>query len=236
MGAYKCDVCDKVFTEKRNLLRREKNTHDKTNSYTCELCNKVYGRAEHLFKHTASTHCKSTKVQCSECKKTFTRAYNLKKHKCKLDQETGCICDSNKASRDDMTAEQPTEKTLVNMFFGEASSINKPPIKKRCLKESSANRAPDERHKSLNIKCSNLYEVIKEGENQQSMESDPKIRAFMQKYWTSSRTFTKRGKVQNIFNFFYDRDFKDWIEKITHRIIKYQNNRFKINYSLAFIF
>ena len=42
--------------------------------------------------------------------------------------------------------------------------------------------------------------------------------------------------MQNIFNFFYDKDFKDLIEKITHRIMKYQTNRFKINYILAFIF
>ena len=67
------------------------------------------------------------------------------------------------------------------------------------------------------------------------MESDPEIRTFMQKYWTNIQTFTKRGKVQNIFNFFDDRDFTDLIEKITHRYMKYQTNHFKINYSLAFI-
>ena len=48
MGVYKCDVCDKIFTEKRNLLRHEKSTHGEKNSYPCDLCNKVYGRAEHL--------------------------------------------------------------------------------------------------------------------------------------------------------------------------------------------
>ena len=89
------------------------------------------------------------------------------------------------------------------------------------------------KHKSLNI--NNPYEDIEEDENQQPMKSDSEIRAFMQKYWTSIRTFTKGGKVQNIFIFFYDRDFKDLIEKISHRIMKYQTNRFKINCSLAFI-
>ena len=54
------------------------------------------------------------------------------------------------------------------------------------------------------------------------MESDPEIRVFIQKYCTNIRTFTKRGKVQNIFNFFYDRNFKDLIEEITKKIMKYQ--------------
>ena len=67
------------------------------------------------------------------------------------------------------------------------------------------------------------------------MESDPEIRAFMQKYCSNIQTFTKRGKVQNIFNFFYDKDFKNLIKKITHQIMKYYANRFKINNSLAFL-
>ena len=66
-------------------------------------------------------------------------------------------------------------------------------------------------------------------------ESDPEVKDFMQKYWGSIRSFTKKGKVQNIFNIFYDRDFKDLIETIAEQIMTYQKNRFKINYSLAFI-
>ena len=49
MGVYKCDVCAKVFTEEKNLLRQQKSTHGEKNSYKCDLCNKVYGRAEHLL-------------------------------------------------------------------------------------------------------------------------------------------------------------------------------------------
>ena len=103
MGAHKCDVCAKAFTEKKNLLRHKKSTNGEKSSYKCELYNKVYGRTCDLRRHKPSTHFKSTKVQCSKCKKTFTRAYNLKKHKCKLDQETGCLSESNKAPLNDVT-------------------------------------------------------------------------------------------------------------------------------------
>ena len=131
MGVYKCDVCAKVFTDKRNLLRHEKNTHGGKNGYPCELCNKVFGRTEDLRRHKASTHFRTTEVLCSKCKKTFARADNLKRHKCKLDQETGSLPDSNEAPLKDVTTEQPTEKTLVYIFPGNASSIDEPPAKKR---------------------------------------------------------------------------------------------------------
>ena len=72
-------------------------------------------------------------------------------------------------------------------------------------------------------------------ENEELTESDPEVKDFMQKYWGSIRSFTKKGKIQNIFNIFYDRDFKDLIEAIAERIMAYQKNRFKINYSLGFI-
>ena len=66
MGVYKCDVCDKIFTEKRNLLRHEKNTHGEKTSYLRELCNKVYGGTEDLRRHKASTHFRIAEVQRSK--------------------------------------------------------------------------------------------------------------------------------------------------------------------------
>ena len=200
MAMYKCDVCDKIFTEKRNVLRHEKNIHGEKNSYPCELCNKVYGRTEDLRRHKASTHYKSTQVQCSKCKKTFARGDNLKRHKCKLVQETGCLPDSNEAPLKDVKTEQLSEKTLVNMFPGDVSSIDEPPAKKRKYFK------PDQ-HKLL--------------ENEELTESDPEVKDFMQKYWGSIRSFMKKGQIQNIY-IFYDRDFKDLIETIAERIMTYQ--------------
>ena len=72
-------------------------------------------------------------------------------------------------------------------------------------------------------------------ENEELTESDPEVKNFMQKYWGSIRSFTKKGKVQNIYNIFYDGDFKDLVETIAERIVTDQKNHFKINYSLAYI-
>ena len=51
-------------------------------------------------------------------------------------------------------------------------------------------------------------------------ETDTDIKEFTKKYWSSIRTFSKKNKVQNNFNFYYKKE---------------QKNCFKVNYSLAYI-
>ena len=75
------------------------------------------------------------------------------------------------------------------------------------------------------------YELEKE----EIEEEDAEIKTVMKQYWSSIRTFARRGRVQGVFNFFYNRDFKELKDKIANRIFAQQRNRFKINYSLAYI-
>ena len=85
------------------------------------------------------------------------------------------------------------------------------------------------------FKCSAKLAQHKDLENEELTESDTKIEDFMQKYWRSIRNFMKKGRVQNMYNIFYERDFKDLIEIVAKRIMTHQKNRFKVNYSLAYI-
>ena len=64
---------------------------------------------------------------------------------------------------------------------------------------------------------------------------DKEISTFIQKHWTSIRTFSKKGKVQSIFNFYYNQDLKLLIRKIVNQILKFQFHRFKINNSFGYI-
>ena len=66
-------------------------------------------------------------------------------------------------------------------------------------------------------------------------ETDNDIKEFMKKYWSSIRTFSRKNKVQNIFNFYYNKDMKEMVQNISEAIMKEQENRFKINYSLAYV-
>ena len=63
-------------------------------------------------------------------------------------------------------------------------------------------------------------------EDEQMDKTDDDIKEFMKKYWSSIRTFSKKNKVQNIFNFYYNKDFKEMVQKITEAIMKEQKNRF----------
>ena len=76
------------------------------------------------------------------------------------------------------------------------------------------------------------HEIMQEEEIE---ESDPNLKEFIKKYWSSIRSFTRNNKVQSIFNFYYNKDLKELIEKILEIILKQEKTRFKINYSLAYI-
>ena len=58
----------------------------------------------------------------------------------------------------------------------------------------------------------------------------------MQLYWSLIRAFTRRGTVQNVFNFYFDCNLKDLIENITASILICRKNQFKINYNVGYVF
>ena len=76
------------------------------------------------------------------------------------------------------------------------------------------------------------YKITQEEENE---ESDPDLKEFIEQYWSSIQSFIRNSKVQSIFNFYYNKDLKELIYEIVENILKHQKNRFKINYSLAYI-
>ena len=65
--------------------------------------------------------------------------------------------------------------------------------------------------------------------------TDDDIKEFIKKYWSSIRTFSRKNKVQTIFNFYYNKNLKEMVQNITEAIMKEQKNCFKINYSLAYV-
>ena len=101
--------------------------------------------------------------------------------------------------------------------FNEAatSSIDAPPTNNKSFDEPPAK-------KIKYFKCSLKSDQHEYFENEELTESDPKVKNFMQKYWGSIRSFTKKGKVQNMYNILYDRDFKDLVKTIAERIMTHQ--------------
>ena len=72
-------------------------------------------------------------------------------------------------------------------------------------------------------------------ENEIIQELDPDLERFICLNWDSIRTFSRRGLVQNLFNFYYSDDVSNLIGRIAKTIMKNQENRFKINYGFGLV-
>ena len=77
---------------------------------------------------------------------------------------------------------------------------------------------PVRKKKSLKIKrpqkAKQNWRELEVIENEQLIEGNEELATFMRLYWSSIRTFIRRGTVQNVFNFYFDRDFQDNVENI----------------------
>ena len=104
----------------------------------------------------------------------------MKKHKCKQDQETGRLPDSNEYPLNDVTTEK--------MFPGKTPRLDAPPTNDKSFDEPSAK-------KRKYFKCSVKPDQHKVLENKELTESDSEVKDFMQKYWESIWSFMKKGKV-----------------------------------------
>ena len=72
-------------------------------------------------------------------------------------------------------------------------------------------------------------------ENKIIHELDPDLERFIHLNWDSIRTFSRRGPVQNLFNFYYSDDVCNLIDRIAKTMMKNQENRFKINDGFGFV-
>ncbi|XP_072388123.1 uncharacterized protein [Diabrotica undecimpunctata] len=84
-GDYKCNFCDKLFTQSNFLKRHVSIEHPKDGKYPCIECKFDFVTKELLIDHLRFHPIKS--VKCKECNKEFTRKYHLDRHI----GQTGCM-------------------------------------------------------------------------------------------------------------------------------------------------
>ena len=90
-GPYSCEVCSKVFSKKRSLIKH-KHIHSGVRRYNCDVCNKVFKQQSHLTSHLR-IHSGERPYTCEVCNKTFTVSSSLRRHQKIHSGERPYTCD-----------------------------------------------------------------------------------------------------------------------------------------------
>ena len=153
---------------------------------------------------------------CRQCSKKFENIKELKDHNC-----------TNLSGKKVAFTNKPV------------SSLEEDSKTTSCSSEASSKKESLKIKRRSNIEAAicpaakkSKHDIV---EDEQMDETDDDIKEFIKKYWSSFRTFSRKNKVQNIFNFYYNKDMKEMVQNISEAIMKEQKNRFKINHSLAYI-
>ncbi|CAB0043832.1 unnamed protein product, partial [Trichogramma brassicae] len=98
---YECEVCQRTFTQKDNLIRHERTVHEGRRDYECDVCKKKFTRSTSLSIHQKRIHGSQTEsgtnhyladhrkmvhevqkgYECNASQEVFPEQSNVKEHK-----------------------------------------------------------------------------------------------------------------------------------------------------------
>ena len=143
--SFTCDICSKVFTGKRALMRHIASAHN-NGSYDYILGKKSFKRKDCLRRHQLSIHSRTYEVSCSKCEKKFPRKDNLKKH-----MKICCVC--RQCSKNFENIKEWKDHNCTNLSDKETVSTNKIVFSsKEGSKKASYSPEASSKKKSLKIK------------------------------------------------------------------------------------
>lgn len=77
---FRCEICQKEFFQKVNLLNHEKTHNIQNRNFSCSQCDKSFFEKSHLLRHQ-NFHSESRDFQCNQCLKFYKTERCLKVHK-----------------------------------------------------------------------------------------------------------------------------------------------------------
>ncbi|XP_066936197.1 zinc finger and BTB domain-containing protein 49-like [Clytia hemisphaerica] len=125
--AFSCDVCQKRFDRKENLMRHIR-IHTGDRRYICNFCGKGYTDPSGLKKHVNAKHANEKKIfKCDICQDTFPNKVILDKHYVQHDASTDPALNTEPSDGEHIQHEgrESGEDTLELHTDGEISAIQK---------------------------------------------------------------------------------------------------------------
>lgn len=76
----KCDMCEKRFNLKSNLVLHMRSVHLKERPYECSVCSMGFFIKRHMLGHYMATHTNERKFKCEVCGKAYATQNSKRKH------------------------------------------------------------------------------------------------------------------------------------------------------------
>ena len=240
---FECAVYEKKFSRKENLLAH-KNVCCK-----CKHCHEQFPSPSKLVNHICQEK-KTTEPAAKRFKPDESAIQTLivplsSNQVQNLEQpipESTSVIPSNSKLRKSLKIKRPNKKSTEqnNEPIQNPDSAQSTTCPKNLISVEATPAALEvlicEPQNLTKTKPSNSKRKQKEQEPEESLqEQNPEIRNFLLKHWYSIRSYTRLGPIQDIFNFYYDRMFRDLVDKVLTKIVQKQKNRCKINYSFGFV-
>ena len=240
---FKCTVCEGKFSRKENLQAHE------TVCCKCKHCHKRFSSPSELLNHicaeknTTEPTAKRFKPDEPAIQMSFVPlSSNQVQYAEQPIPEPTFVIPSNSKPRKSLKIKKPNKNSTeqINDPIQNLDSAQPTTCPRNLISIEETPAAlevlPCEPQNPTKTKPSNSKRKQKEQETEETLqEQNPEIRNFLLKHWSSIRSYTRLEPVQDIFNFYYDRMFRDLVDKILTKIIQKQKNRFKINYSFGFV-
>ena len=113
---FKCDQCDKSYSDKRNLSRHVKSVHEGT-QFVCDKCEKSFSLKDNLKRHVKSVHEQEETCQLQSSdeftKNSLINDENTNaEHRMEVDDEDNKNSDANQIDVVDNDTENKTEAAI----------------------------------------------------------------------------------------------------------------------------
>ena len=77
---FKCSVCDASFSQKQNLSRHIESVYEGKRPFKCNDCDKAFSLKTDVDRHIKSVHEGNKPFKCNDCSKAFSRKAHLNGH------------------------------------------------------------------------------------------------------------------------------------------------------------